>query len=194
VWGMKNQRLRIAFRIVLLILLSFARDGGAAEVQDSSQRKAAETFAGNWTAVGELQGYFDRLSSAPSQLGRAVDLLQIEFMKPEELWGEGIDFRRGEPRIKKLLADANHEIVAAGMLATTDKSRDGDMAFFLLTQCDGETFLCALAVDGDVSFEPWRIHRIPGKERSDDVLIVEFGKASRKQICAFKRAASTASE
>jgi hypothetical protein len=117
-------------------------------------------------------------------------------MKPEELWGESIDFHRAEPRIKKLLADANHEIVAAGYLATSVKrmSRDHDMGFFLLTQSDGETFICPLAVDGDASFELWRIHRVPGRDRSDDVLIVEFGKAQRKQIAAFQRSDLPASQ
>jgi hypothetical protein len=192
---MKNQRLRIAYGIVLLMLLSSACVGGAAEVQDSSQSKAAETFGGKWTAVGELQAYFDRLSSAPTEPGRPIEVLEIKFVKPEELWGDTIDFQRAKPRIKKLLADANHEIVAAGMVATSvKKSRYGDFAFFLLTHCNGETFFCTLAVDGDASFDPWRIHHIPGKDRGDDLLIVEFGRSGRTQICTFKRAASTASE
>lgn len=178
------------------MLLGFAREGRAAEGEDSLQRKVTEKYAGKWTAIGELQGFFVRLSSVPIPPGEEIEFLEIGFVKPEELWGESIDYLRAEPRIKKRLADANHEIVAAGFLVVSVKrmSRDHDMGAFLLTQSDGETYLCPLAVDGDATFELWRIHRVPGRDRGEDVLIVEFGKAQRKQVAAFQRSDVPASK
>lgn len=170
------------------LALCFPSGGQAEEARNSSPSKVAESIAGKWTAVPEVQGYFDRLSAAPTSLGGTVEHIHIELMEAEKLIGEFKDLKRGEQRLKKILADANHVVVGAGHFGGSVKDRPLAYldAYFLLTQCDGETFISALNIDAATT-EPWRIHRIPGKKRSDDVLIMEFGPANHNQICAFRR-------
>ena len=170
------------------VTLCLACTGHAAEATKASPSKVAESIAGDWTAVPEVQGFFDRLASAPTSLGGAVELVHIELMEPKKIIGEFKDLKLGEQRLKKSLADANHIVVGGGHLSGSVKDRPLAYLdeYFLLTQCDGETFISALNIDA-AEFVPQRIHRISGKKRSDDVLIVEFGRATYNQICIFKR-------
>ncbi|MBL9162838.1 MAG: hypothetical protein JNL18_08910 [Planctomycetaceae bacterium] len=114
-------------------------------------------------------------------------------MEPEKIIGGFKDLKLGEQRLKKSLADANHIVIGGGHLSGSVKERP--LAYldehFLLTQCDGETFISALIIDA-AEFMPQRIHRIPGKKRSDDVLIVEFGSATHNQICVLRRGQAVA--
>jgi len=175
------------------LVLCIAYNGQAAEAGKTSPSKVVESIAGDWTAVPEVQGFFDHLSSAPTSLGGVVEKVHIELMEPEEIIGGFKDLKLGEQRLKKSLADANHVVVGAGHLSGSVKDRP--LAYldehFLLTQCDGETFISALNIDA-VEFVPQRIHRIPGKKRSDDVLIVAFGRATYNQICVLRRAQADA--
>lgn len=170
------------------LALCLTCDGHAAEATTAPPSKAAEAIRGEWTAVPEVQGFFDRLSTGPTSLGGFVEEIRIEPLEPETVLGELDNPPSGEQRLKKRLADANHVIVGAGQLSGSVKDRPlAYLAeFFLLTQCDGETFISGINFDA-AAFVPQRIHRIPGKIRDDDVLIVEFGSASHNQICIFKR-------
>jgi hypothetical protein len=175
------------------LTLCLACSGHAAEATKESPSKVAESIAGDWTAVPEVQGFFDRLSSAPTSLGGVVEHVHIELMEPEKIIGGFKDLKLGEQRLKKSLADANHIVIGGGHLSGSVKERP--LAYldehFLLTQCDGETFISALIIDA-AEFMPQRIHRIPGKKRSDDVLIVEFGSATHNQICVLRRGQAVA--
>lgn len=172
---------------VALVLCS-AWNGQAAEGTKAAPSKAAEAIRGEWTAVPEVQGFFNRVSSAPTTLGGAVEEIRIDLLAPDDIIGEFKDLKFGEQRLKKSLADANHVVVGGGHLSGSVKDRPLAYLdeYFLLTQCDGETFISSLIID-TAEFMPQRIHRIPGKKRDDDVLIVEFGSASHNQICIFKR-------
>ena len=175
------------------LTICIACNGHAAETTKASPSKVAESIAGDWTAVPEVQDFFDRLASAPTSLGGVVEQVHIELMEPENIIGGFKDLKLGEQRLKKSLADANHVVVGAGHLSGSVK--DKPLAYldeyFLLTQCDGETFISALIIDA-AEFMPQRIHRIPGKKRSDDVLIVEFGRATYNQICVLRRGQAVA--
>lgn len=180
--------------IGVVLTLGLASGLRAQEAKGASQAKNAEALAGDWNAVDELQTYFDRLSPARKTFGGSLDRLQIKLVEPKEFWG----FRElipAEERIKKELADANHTIAAYGYLVGTVKDRPlaGVDGYFAVTYCDGETFINALNIDA-AALEPWRVHRIAGKAPGAEVLIIEFGHASNRQICAFERTQTGAAD
>lgn len=179
---------------IVALLLPTATPGQErteAEIEAVYQRQImaptdfATALAGKWVAVSDIQPILDDLSERPDSHGRFKDF-QIEFVDQEEFWG----YRPIQPSaesMKRTAEEFNHTIVATGM-AGGRAGIDGFGAFFVLTQCAGETFLCVVNFGDVATIEPWRVHYIAGKDPAKSLLIVEMGpRHTGQQVVVFRR-------
>lgn len=147
-----------------------------------------KVLAGKWEAVPDLQQTFDDLSQRPGANGRFKNF-QIEFVDLETFWNYR-NIRDDAESMKKKAAQYNHQIIGAGM-SSGEAGSDGFSAFFLLTQCEGETFLGMITFGGVATFEPWRLHYVDANKPANSLLIIEMGpKDGGQQVVVFRRAAS----
>jgi len=182
----KNEAVRFLELISIAVVLSFVIP--APNIK-AAENRLVKALPGRWTVVQPIQDHLDKMSPTPHAQGGVVEKFEIKVMSAEDFW-EIRQVREIERAIKQLLSEDEHEVVAAGIFggSVVDKPLAWMAGFFLLTQKEGESFLCVLKIDV-ANYSVWRIHHVPGKTRDKDLLLAEIGDAvNDRQIAAFKYA------
>ncbi len=159
----------------------------------------AKAISGRWKVVHRIQDVLDEAPpDPPDYLGRLMTF-DVQIIELTRFWNDP-EIKLVSNKIKQLAATRKHKIIGAGMLGgeIAKRPRAGLLAYFVLTQKEGETFVCTLNIDGfehglnDDLYqdEPWLIHYIAGKTRKRDLLLVQFDSGSRKRgVAAFQHVA-----
>jgi hypothetical protein len=159
--------------------------GITGEVKDAPVAAAPDRIAGRWIAIPQLQKLLDDNSPTPDFEG-TLDTFDVQLMPMATFWTDP-ELRQVEKAMKGLASRQKHEIVATGSFGASIAKRPlaALYGYFMMTQKEGETFLCVLNIDG-VTFIPWRLFHIPGKTRKKDLLLVELADFGRKRVVAFQ--------
>lgn len=159
----------------------------------------AKALSGRWAVVHQIQDVLDDAPPSPPDYRGRVMTFDVLIMELPKFWKE-FEARQADKKIKEIAAVRKHKIIAAGMFAgnVAQKPRAYLNAWFILTQKEGETFLCLLNIDSfqhgnhidQYEFTPCRIHHIPGKVRKKDLLLVEMDDGhGNREVYAFQHVA-----
>jgi len=200
-------RTKAAQQFFFIALLAFTMECSRAnppdehrEVQrDTIANSKAKAISGRWAVVHAVQDMLDDDPPSPPNYRGRVMTLDVQMMELTKFWEE-FEARQAGEKIQQLAAMRKHRIIAAGGLGgnVSKGPLAGLSAWFILTQKEGETFLCLLNIDSfqhgknidDYEFAPCRIHHIAGKTRKKDLLFVEWSSGGgKREVYAFQHVA-----
>jgi len=171
-------------------------DGPKSDEKSVPANSKAKAISGHWAVVHPIQDVLDDAPPPPPDYRGRVMTFDIQIIDSSKFWN-GREIKQVGTKIKQFAAARGHAIIAGGVLVgkVAQRPRAYLLARFVLTQKEGETFLCLLNLNTfkhggnmeEYNWEPCQIHHVVGKIRKKDLLFIEMNnERNKREVYVFR--------